>query len=482
MTARKGRQTPTISVIQPYEKTRGQEASELYSKSGNNVLPWQELVLDDMMAVDDNGLWKHQKYGFSVPRRNGKNEVVIMREAWALVNGERVCHTAHRTTTSTSAFNRLVRILKFLGYDERIRIKTEDLTENEFKSTNQKGQQRIELANGATADFRTRTGSGGLGEGFDLLVVDEAQEYTTEQETALNYTVSDSKNPQTVFCGTPPTMVSAGTVFQTLRTDCINHTAYASGWAEWSVSEEPKTIDDVDLWYETNPSLGYHLKERVIRSEMGSDEDKILDFKIQRLGFWFEYSLTSAINKNEWQSLKYKDLKRLRNHLTGALFVGIKYNQDSVSLSVAVKMDDENIFIEAIDCRPVRAGNNWIIDFLRLIKTKHVVVDGKGNSEILANEMKDNKLKQPLIPTVNDVIVANAMFEKGIADGIIRHADQPSLTQSVTNCTKRNIGNNGGFGYKTNNDAISVSLIESVVLAFWLRATTKDKKKIRISY
>ena len=95
------------------------------------------------------------------------------------------------------------------------------------------------------------------GEGFDLLVIDEAQEYTTEQESALKYTVTDSSNPITIMCGTPPTPVSNGTVFTNYRKTCLFGKGKYSGWAEWSVSEE-KEIDDVEAWYNSNPSMGYH--------------------------------------------------------------------------------------------------------------------------------------------------------------------------------------------------------------------------------
>ena len=72
----------------------------------------------------------------------------------------------------------------------------------------------MEVAGGGIIEFRTRTSKGGLGEGFDLLVIDEAQEYQDDQESALKYVVTDSKNPtRPFFVGTPPTPVSSGTVF-----------------------------------------------------------------------------------------------------------------------------------------------------------------------------------------------------------------------------------------------------------------------------
>ena len=60
---RLGRQTPTQSVTLPYEKTLGQEAAELYAKTENELLEWQQLLQCDIMAVNDEGLWVHQKYG-----------------------------------------------------------------------------------------------------------------------------------------------------------------------------------------------------------------------------------------------------------------------------------------------------------------------------------------------------------------------------------------------------------------------------------
>ena len=62
--------------------------------------------------------------------------------------------------------------------------------------------------------------------------------------------------------------------------------------------------------------------------------------------------------------------------------------------------------------------------------------------------MKDVRLKPPVLPTVREVIMANATFEKAIYQNLLRHKAQPSLEKVVTNCEKRTIGSNGGFGYR----------------------------------
>ena len=231
-----------------------------------------------------------KKFGYSIPRRNGKSELLYLFELWGLHNGLNILHTAHRISTSHSSFEKVKRYLEKMGYVDG----------EHFSSIRAKGQERIELFDGGgIVQFRTRTSNGGLGEGFDLLVIDEAQEYTTEQESALKYTVTDSSNPITIMCGTPPTPVSNGTVFTNYRKTCLFGKGKYSGWAEWSVSEE-KEIDDVDAWYNSNPSMGYHLNERKIEAELGDDK---LDHNVQRLGYWPEYNQKSAISETEWNEL-----------------------------------------------------------------------------------------------------------------------------------------------------------------------------------
>ena len=100
----------------------------------------------------------------------------------------------------------------------------------------------------------------------------------------------------------------------------------------------------------------------------------------------------------------------------------------------------------------------------------------------LAEAMKENKLKAPVLPTVKEIIAANAAFEQGLFNQNIRHMGQPSLVQSVSNCEKRAIGTNGGFGYKSLRDDIEIALLDSVILAYWKCNESKEKRKQRVSY
>ena len=201
-----GRQTPTTSLVLPYKKTKGKEAVEIYNKTGRTAREWQELLIYDIMAYDDEGLWVHSTYGYAVPRRNGKTEDVIMRILWGLKNGEKIIYTSHLISTSHSVWETVTYLL--------------DSMDIKYASVKAKGQENIRLLDendkpyklDHMINFRTRSNNGGLGEGYDLLIIDEAQEYTIDQESALKYTISASSNPQIIMLGTPPTAISHGTV------------------------------------------------------------------------------------------------------------------------------------------------------------------------------------------------------------------------------------------------------------------------------
>lgn len=467
MAKRKGRQTPTASVILPYRTSKGAEAVKIYNRGKRRAHEWQKLLVKDIMARKGK-LWTHSKFGYAVSRRNGKNEVVVIREMWGLENGEQILHTAHRTSTSHAAWERLCQLLVESGYTEG----------EDFKSLKQFGFESITmLKTGGRINFRTRSSKGGLGEGYDLLIIDEAQEYTDDQESALKYVISASPNPQTIMCGTPPTPVSSGTVFTKFRKTVLGGGGNSWGWAEWSV-DEMSDVHNKDLWYETNPSLGLTLTERAVADEIGNDD---VDFNIQRLGLWLRYNQKSAISKKEWEALQVEALPKF----VGDLAVGIKFGHDGthVSMAIAVKTDDDRIFTEVIDCREMRAGVDWIVSFLKQAKRVGIVVaDGANGQQLLAKEMKDAKLKPPILPTVKEIIAANSEFEQGVFSGRLCHNGQPSLTQCVSNCEKRAIGTNGGFGYRSLQDGIEIALLDSVALAYNEATRMKEKKKQIVSY
>lgn len=463
MNNRIGSQEPTVSFTLPYTDTDGELAVDLYEMTGRTAMEWQKALIYDILARDSSGLWIHTRFGYSVPRRNGKGEIIIMRELYGLAVGEKILHTAHLTSTSHSAWERTCSTL--------------DMLHIEYSAIKASGKEYIKLDKGGEIHYRTRTATGALGEGFDLVIIDEAQEYRTEHQTALKYVVTSSKNPQTIMCGTPPTAVSAGTVFKDFRSDVLHGGSENAGWAEWSV-EKLEDQSDRDLWYQCNPSLGITLTERSVADELGNSDSEKIDFNIQRLGLWISYSQQSAISKAVWNECEVKALPKL----TGKLAVGIKYNKDgmTVSLAVAAKTAGNTVFVEAVGRKPVREGNGWILAFLARLGKANIsklYVDGKNGEELLRKDLTEERLKLPTFPTVAEVIEANQGFETAVYQQKIIHMNQPSLAAVVSNCEHRAIGSSGGFGYRPLNDKLDISLLEAVALAHYAAVNSKGGKQ-----
>ena len=83
---------------------------------------------------------------------------------------------------------------------------------------------------------------------------------------------------------------------------------------------------------------------------------------------------------------------------------------------------------------------------------------------------------------MSEVIEANALFERQLFAGEIRHMNQPALAQAAANCEHRAIGSGGGFGYLSVLEGADISLLEAVSLAHWLAANAKERKKQYISF
>lgn len=162
--------------------------------SGKRLDPPQRLAVELMMAETADGRWAAATTGREVSRQNGKGVEIEVVEFWGLVQrAEAILHTVHDAVLLASqAQQRLLQVLDVPDLRGRIKRK--------WLGT---GQQMIELRNGGTIWYRTRTGGGGRGvDDVDRLVIDEAQHATEEHLGAVSPTLLANKNPQLNAMGT----------------------------------------------------------------------------------------------------------------------------------------------------------------------------------------------------------------------------------------------------------------------------------------
>lgn len=477
---RYGNQKPRIDIFNDGDIDLAEKTIVLLEHYKMKLLPWQKSVLRRWMAQAEDGTWANPDCGLSVARQNGKTELLIARIIGGMIFlGECLVYTAHQGNTVDEIKRRVLRFF----YDAEAEIR--DLLTSEFDK-DPRSYDYVELRNGGRCIFRTRTRSAGLGFTSDTLLIDEAQEENDAQEEALRPTISAGRqhNPQVIMVGTPPTSGSAGTVFIRARRNILAGKADNFCWQEWSV-ENITATDDVDAWYETNPSLGYFLSLKAIKAEsttMSQDS-----FNKMRLGWYAGLDAQRLFTDEEWNELAVQAVKLPEEP---ELVYSVKFAPDrsAVTLAVGVVMG-EKIHVEVIERKRMSDGIAWLVRWLldRWRKANKIIIDGAAGQGLLVEELIRSEkriAKRLLTPNVKEAGSAYASFYQAIQDKMLTHYNQPILNSAIRTCKRRDIGKDGMFGYAPLNPNIQMDPVDAVAFAYYganrFRGTAKGPTHQRL--
>jgi len=473
-----GSQEPRIKIEPRRVSTDGDDAALLMSAYGYKLDPWQQLVLDCWLGLDESGRYSMTSAGLALPRQNGKNVCLEAREFFGLViKGEKILHTAHQVRTSKKSFRRLAAMFTDKSHPE-----VTDIVKN-IRYTN--GEECIELDNGGSIEFSARSRQAARGfDGISLVVYDEAQELTDEQVEAIMATLSASSTGtrQIIYTGTPPYPGCPGDVFRRRRTVCTTDPGKHDAWHEWSVAADSiadiKT-DDTGLWYMANPALGLRLSEDFTGEELRSMSKD--GFARERLGWWtpiVEHKEDYAIPAKDWDACKSAETKP-----EGKTAYGVKFTADGaeVCLCGAVIPPDGAARVSLIQRKPTGHGTQWLADWLneREKKAACVVIDGRNGADVLVDKISEVwRVKGSVIrPSGRDIVAAAGTLCDAVTERTVTwYAGQEALRESAVNSTKRPIS--GGWGFGGENSAP----IEAAALALWGAKTARrdPSKKMRI--
>jgi hypothetical protein len=283
--------TPAILVLPPAAASldEAHAAIELWEHySGKTLDSTQRLAVEVMMAETAAGKWAAQTTGRAMPRQNGKGDEIEVVELWGLVQrAEAILHTVHDAVLLASqAQQRMLSVLERPDLRQRIKRK--------WMGT---GQQMIEMRNGGTIWYRTRTGGGGRGvDDISRLVVDEAQHATDEHLAAVAPTLLANANPQLNAMGTSA-LAGKSDWWWSVRRRALLENPGAFGFVEHTaerihmdaqghVVQEPVNVLDRELWRASNPSVASgrgngmdFLEEQLLRLGEAS-------FGREHLGVW----------------------------------------------------------------------------------------------------------------------------------------------------------------------------------------------------
>ena len=451
--ALRGRQAPTRLVMPEYAETEWKDCHALNAAGGIDMLEWQDGIMRCWLATNSLGRWAAMTCGGSLSRQNGKSlGLVVPRANYGMVMlGEEVLYTSHLQKTSTETFESIAAFFDSKPLKKYVKdIKTA------------LGREQVILKNGGRIKFLARTRNGGRGQHGDLLIFDEALELDSDSQASFLPAISASANPQVIYVSSPPTSQSVGTVFRNIRERALNGDSGRISWFEWSV-DEIGDVTDRSRWYATNPSLGILIQESTIESEVEQmDPDT---FARERLGWWSPVDTSRserAIPGERWDELSTDDPPA-----DGLTAYGVRFSVDGseVCLCAALKHED-GVHVEVVRRENTSAGLTWLAEFVaeRKDRASICVIDGKSGVQALVDRLERMPKGYLHVASAQDAVSAAATLLDCVNEGSLSwYAPQGDLRDSAVTSTRRNIGNNGSWGFGGENP----TPVTAASLAVW---------------
>lgn len=496
---RTGNQEPTYKRVGAYAYTHGDDVVEMFVEEGGATFyPCQEEELRLMLARNADGSPAGMTIGISKPRQNGKSYAARFYAAYmADFEHRNVLYSAHHSSTTKKMFMALCELFE---NPERF---PEFAADVKYVS-HARGYEGIYFKNwkdsngtvfpGGCIEFSTRTNSGSRGGTYSVIIMDEAQELTDEQQEAILPTMSASSDvsdpammPQQIHIGTPPGPACNGTVFSAMHSKA--HTDESGiWWLEWGMTtKNGESIESIvgtkekaiDIAYQTNPAMGYRIAEETVANEF--DNMSPAGFARERLGWWSPIAVERidyAIKTDVWDACVSDAPKP-----EGKTAYGVKFAPDGseVCLCGAVIPTDGPARISLIKRESTARGLSWLAAWLndRYGQASCVVIDGKNGVDALIDKIVDTwRMKNSIIrPSAKDLIGAVGMLCDALNDqSVTWYRGQEMLRDSAVNSVKRPVSGGWAFG---GDDAIP---IEACALAFYGAKTCKrdPKRKMRI--
>lgn len=481
-------QTPRVRVAAKRRaKTFGDIAGEFAANFGLTPDPWQNLVLEDWLAASTKDEWKHMTCGLSVPRQNGKNALLEIRELFGMVLlGEKILHSAHEVKTAQAHYRRFKHFFGNKANDEGADFPELNRLVTNVRNVN--GQESITLSNGAELRVIARSKSSGRGFTADVIVFDEAQELTEDAIEAMLSTGSagDLGNSQILYTGTPPGPNASGAVFTRQRAQGLSEHPGPMCWHEWSADPDgPVNLDDKGVWIATNPAItAGRMKIAFVENERRTLNEE--GFKRERLGMWpANAGASRAIDSATWDA-SVADAPE-----DGIRSFGVSFSADGKRMALAGAMKagtgaSARFHVNVIDtytgstAAGVSALAEWLAE--RVDRTAQINLLGGAGAAALSDALDMRGVPKRLvhIMTTGEYFEACGLLFEGLRAGQVTHpAGEPedALNASVAVVDRQIRRRDGAYGWSSSTPDGDETPLEAVSAALHAAKTTRRRPK-----
>ena len=430
------------------------------------LLP-QQLLLVDFLNLGTRFM------GIMLPRRSAKTTTVL---AWLIgrcaSREEYLCAYAMMTTQKKARdrfLKDVVAVIERIYPDEKTRP---------VKIVKGNGQERLEFPNGSILQFLGPNGDDFRSDAYDVIVLDEAGESTTEKTddvlSAAQPTQDTRPGAMLIKIGTAGVYRAGQMLWDELEEGRAGTDRHAI--MEYS-AEDTLTEEDVADWdiveriiVEVHPGLTMH--GGITPLEAVKDNWKTLKpdkFIREYFGvFGMEGADARLVRMDLWDSLGIKGPVPLKAPDRFALAIGVHPDQLS-SCAVAAWRDAEGRAVVGIIDQ--RKGTRWLpnraIELARLYKTR-IVHDTIGPVLAEVQEIQQTRAGVRLEPqNTKQASTAAPLLIKEINNENLAHFNQPAMNEAARVVVKRRIGLSGAWAFRPlgNDYSNDITVFETAALA-----------------
>lgn len=450
-----------------------EDVADLSFKAGIVLDAWQEQILQAAMGERRDSTWAAKRVGVSVARQNGKSQLLVARAlAGVLLFGEKkIVISAHQQDTAREAFSKMIEILEADGNQWLMdRVKPNGIM-------NAINREAVKFRNGATIQFKARTGAGGRGFSSDCLLLDEAQRLKRAAWVSINSTMSAMPNPQVWLLGTPPTREDDGEVFESIRKAAIDGVSSAAAWCEWSADPSSPDYDPASEYtrWSANPAWHTRINHEIVQGEFESYTAE--EFAQDRLGVW----LDDVHAARRWSAELWENTAVSAAPDLGLRSFAVAFSFDGSRVAVAGALKhDLGVHVELVGAHSgdTEAGVTALADWLaeRWRETASIVVLGAAGAS-LRQALRDRGVSSRLISAMStpDYFAANAMAEEALRAGSLTHpvAGPGDVLDGSVSISDIPAADRGTWRWKATTPDGDETPVEAFCAAHWAARTSK---------
>lgn len=337
---------------------------------GVELWPWQQWLLKHALELLESGEFRFRTVVVLVARQNGKSTLAqVLALFFLYIRGvSLVIGTAQNLDIAEEVWQGAVDIAG----------EVPELNEEIKRVVQVNGKKALELYGGYRYKVQAANRRGGRGLSGDLIILDELREHQTwEAWSAVAKTTMARPDAQVWALSNAGDLTSV--VLRHLR--YLGHLALGNpdglelspgmpaeegeqqgdeslGIFEWSAAPGSE-LDDMEAAAAANPSLGYSITERAVRSAMATDPEWV--YRTEVLCQWEETAVEGPFPTGAWEAGQDVN-SSIAEDSELAWCLDVSADRTQAHLAVAGYREDGNVHVEIVASR---AGLGWIENWFK---------------------------------------------------------------------------------------------------------------------